>query len=247
MFPLTHMAVARQVLEKDNAMIVTGAIFPDDCAYLGFSRNTCHVLSLDLFDYCREYWPDELYLDFVRASLTHSTVLPGLDFYADEEYGGELRGYCFQRGEKLVPQVMAACHLERGLAYWKAHNFVEMAFEVLTAERIPTIGDRVTSLLPRLETIFPATFLARYLNRSEEQIVEMYRAVAQHFSFDGHDVPEMASRFARHIANSFGVEQADTEEAAAIVMAARELVADEYDDFMAMTVANIRRDIKPFL
>lgn len=247
MFPLTHMAAAKEILDKDTIMVATGAIFPDDCAFLGYSRNTCHNLSLDLYDYCREYWPEEPYLDFVRASLTHSPILPGLDFYADEEYGGELRGYCFQRGEKLVPKVMQICHLNEGLAYWKAHNFIEMAFEVLTADRYPGIGDEITALLPRLEQEFPATFLAEYLHRDEASIHKMYRVVSEHFCFDGHDIREMAARFTRHIAHSFQVECADADAAASLILEAKELVANEYDAFMDEAILHIRQAIQPFL
>ena len=246
MFPLTHLACARAVLGKETTMTALGALFPDYCAFLGIPRNTGHCLSLDLYDFCLQEYPTEEALDFVRASLTHGTCLPGIDYYADEVYGGQGRGYCFQKGELIAAKVEKACKLPPSLAYWKAHNVIELAFDVLTVRRDPTVGKNIPALLDAVESDFPADFLAAYFRREPAEIYAMYRHVSEHFCFDGTDVALMADKFVGHIEHSFKRGRGDRAATADLILEACALIADDYDGFMSDCNAAISRALAPY-
>src|SRR5258708_13283257 len=88
---------------------------------------------------------DVAFHDCVVEVLTHGSEPRGFDWYSDEQYRAplEARGYAFQRGQPLASAAAAACGLAEDQGWWKAHNLVEMAFELtLFAER-PACGDHL--------------------------------------------------------------------------------------------------------
>lgn len=237
MFPLTHLYTAKTVLGKENPLTVAGCLFPDFGSAIGIGRNLCHECGVDMYYYAKETAPD--HLDFALGAMTHGTALPGIDWYADEEYHGVRPGFCFQKGELIAADVAEACNLPAGMALWKTHNIIELAFDVLTEERDPGIGQRALRALPEKDAIFCTSFLESYLRRSDREIRKMFYTVPDTFSFDGNNIDEMADKFIRSLKKRHNIEGCDKDRLMMLIDKAVTLVEPLYDDFMEETFSAI--------
>ncbi|MDO4541506.1 MAG: hypothetical protein Q4C00_01570 [Bacillota bacterium] len=243
MFPLTHIATAEVVLGKENIMTVLGSMFPDFVSYLGIGRNVGHELGRDLYRYCLRYYPR--CVDFALGVLTHGTSLPGIDFYADEEYAGKRPGFCFQQGEKIASAVEKICHVPPSMALWKSHNFMEIAFDIITATRQKDLEQRAKDYIFR-DDIPVVKMLEDYLQVSEKNIRDMFRVVPEHFCFDGEDIELMTAKFLQSLKRRHGITGGNLAEATTITREALEIIEPQYDGFMSQVLPLIERDIGAF-
>ena len=138
MFPLTHLYTAKLALGYETPQTALGSLFPDYGAYLGLGRNLCHEMGVDMYHFAAEHFPD--HIDFALGAMTHGTALPGIDWYADEEYHDIRPGFCFQKAELICDEVKKCCNLPQNIAIWKTHNIIELAFDIITEKRVPGIG-----------------------------------------------------------------------------------------------------------
>ena len=237
MFPLTHLYIAKCVLGRENRLTSLGALFPDFGAFLGIGRNVCHELGVDMYRYAEEQHAG--YVDFALGALTHGTALPGIDWYADEEYHGVRPGFCFQKGELIAAELQEACALPDSMAVWKAHNVIEMAFDVLTERRCPALGERALKAIPQRDDPLCTDFLGPYLRRDSGDIAAMFREVSGYFGFDGNDIEEMADKFIDSLKRRHGIDGCDRRAVIRLTGKAVAIVEPFYDDFMAETTASI--------
>lgn len=238
MFPLTHLYTAKTVLGYENKQTALGALFPDYGSYLGLGRNLCHEIGLDMYHYAQE--KDVSRLDFTLGALTHGTALPGIDYYADEEYHGIRPGFCFQKGEAIVNEVAAACQLPSQMALWKAHNIIEMGFDVVTERRCPQIAKNLITALPVARQSFCGDFLADYLQLPGESIREMFIVVSGFYSLDGNDINGMAEKFITSLKRRHNIVGCNKEDLIKLIGIAAEIIDPLYDDFMAETTLKIK-------
>lgn len=237
MFPLTHLYIAKAVLGYETRLSSLGALFPDYGTYLGIGRNLCHEMGIDMYHYAREAVLD--HVDFALGALTHGVALPGIDWYADEEYHGVRPGYCFQAGEAIAEEVGKACCLPRGMQLWKTHNVVEMAFDAITEQKHPHIAATALSALPKEGKDFCTVFLQGYLGQSKEDIRHMFAEVSTYFSFDGNDLEAMAEKFIVSLDRRHGIRGCDQRSLVELIKKSIDIVAPVYDDFMAETIEKI--------
>lgn len=230
MFPLTHLYTAKAVLGYENRLTALGSLFPDYGAFLGIGRNLCHEMSLDMYHYAIEYFPDDI--DFALGALTHGTALPGIDWYADEEYHGLRPGFCFQKGELICDRVAKFCKIPQNMALWKTHNIMEMAFDVITEKRCPGIGKIVLNAVSSSEPPFCTAFLQSYLHCSETQICAMFSEVTGYFSFDGNDFEHMAEKFIVSLKRRHNITGCNKKELIKLIGEAVDIIEPLYDDFM---------------
>lgn len=238
MFPLTHLYTAKTVLGYENKQSVLGALFPDYGTYLGLGRNLCHEMGIDMYHYAKE--KDVHHLDFALGVLTHGTALPGIDFYADEEYHGVRPGFCFQKGELIADEVAAACNLPANMALWKTHNIIELAFDAVTEKRCPHIAKKLSESLPVEGEPFCTDFLAGYLNLPGDRIREMFVVVSDFYSFDGNDVEAMAKKFITSLERRHNIVGCDQGYLVELIHKAVEIIDPLYDDFMVETTTEIK-------
>lgn len=231
MFPLTHLYTAKAVLGYENRLTAWGALFPDYGAFLGIGRNLCHEMSLDMYHYAAEFFSD--HIDFSLGALTHGTALPGIDWYADEEYHGVRPGFCFQKGKLICDRVAKCCNLPQNMALWKTHNIIELAFDVITGRRCPGIGRIILDSLPSSEKPFCTDFLQSYLHRSEKDICAMFSEVTGYFSFWGDDIEDMAEKFIVSLERRHQITGCDKNKLINLIGEAVNIVEPFYDDFMA--------------
>lgn len=242
MFPLTHLYTAKQVLGYENEQTVLGALFPDFGAFLHIGRNVCHEMGIDMYRFAEEN--DAGHIDFSLGVLTHGTALPGIDFYADEDYHGIKPGFCFQKGELIAEELMHACNLPANMAVWKAHNVIELAFDVITEKRCPGIGKAALAAIPTDPDDDCAVFLESYLNYSRREILTMFTEVSTHFSFDGGNIGEIADKFLASLVRRHDIRGGDRLALIRIIGKSVALIEPCYDDFMAETIALIKADLQ---
>lgn len=238
MFPLTHLYTAKTVLGYENKQTALGALFPDYGSYLGLGRNLCHEMGIDMYHYVQE--KDVSQLDFALGALTHGTALPGIDFYADEEYHGIRPGFCFQKGKAIVDEVAAACQLPSRMSLWKTHNIIEMGFDVVTESRCPQIAKTLITALPVAGEPFCGDFLGEYLQQPGERIREMFTVVSDFYSLDGNDLKGMAAKFSTSLKRRHNIIGCKEEDLVELIGKAAEIIEPLYDDFMAETTGEIK-------
>ncbi|MEE0776458.1 MAG: hypothetical protein U0M15_05315 [Bacillota bacterium] len=236
MFPLTHMAVAEKVLGQENQKTILGSLLPDFVSFLGVGRNLGHEMGFDLYHYAQEF--DKNYVDLALGVLTHGTCLPGLDTYADEAYHGEAMGFCFLEGRKISEEAARICCLPPSMALWKSHNIIEMAFDALTAERIPDIGQRGEAALAHVDESL-CRFLSEYFRVEVQKVAEMFQVVPEQFSFDGTDHEVMMKKFLRSLERRHGIVGGNLTEATDLLETAIKIVKPQYDGFMGEVVPAI--------
>ncbi len=240
MFPLTHIAVAQKTLNKENTMTVLGSVFPDFVAYLGLGRNLGHELGRDLYYYCLANFPQ--CLDFALGVLTHGNSLPGIDFYADEEYDNKRPGFCFQQGKALISDIERYCNVPASMAPWKSHNFIEIAFDVLTANRDKTLQQRAEKHIFQ-EDIPVIDMLHSYLKLPQKEILEMFRVVPKQFCFNGNDTELMTEKFLLSLRNRHGITGGNLKDAVKITEKSIAIVTPLYDSFMNNALGKIKESL----
>lgn len=241
MFPLTHIYTAKAVLGRENKLTALGSLFPDYGAFLGLGRNLCHEMSLDMYHYATERFPD--HADFALGALTHGTALPGIDWFADEEYHGIHPGFCFQKGELICDEVAACCSLPQNIALWKTHNIIELAFDVITEKKDPGIGKIIFEAIPQENKPFCSAYLQSYLNRSEDDIRTMFTKVTDYFSFDGNNIDEMADKFILSLERRHNITNCKKEDLVGLILKAVDIVEPLYDDFMTEAIGAITSEL----
>ena len=242
MFPLTHLYTAKLALGYENPQTALGSLFPDYGAYLGIGRNLCHEMGVDMYHFAAEHFPD--HIDFALGAMTHGTALPGIDWYADEEYHGLRPGFCFQKAELIVDDVKACCNLPQNIAIWKTHNIIELAFDIITEQRCPAIGRSALDALPAKNEDFCTAFLQSYLERPAKDIREMFTEVTDYFSFDGNDVDGMAEKFIVSLERRHNITNCNKPDLIRLIGQAADIVEPLYDDFMEEAVNAIISDLQ---
>lgn len=151
MFPLAHAwLLSRIVLEPVPAHYL-GCVWPDMLFDSPLSHPQSHRSGAALVAYTKTLTDSQdaaTMSAFVAGVLTHGSEPRGFDWYSDEEYGGrpaEERGYAFQRGKALTLDAAAACDVPEYQGWWKAHNFIEMAFERPLYATHPQLGDQLAA------------------------------------------------------------------------------------------------------
>lgn len=237
MFPLTHLYTAKAVLGYETKLSALGSLFPDYGAYLGIGRNVCHEMGIDMYYYALEN--DKSHIDFALGALTHGTALPGIDWYADEEYHGIRPGFCFQSGEAIAGEVAKACNLPQNMAIWKTHNIMELAFDVITEQKHPGIAKTVLTALPEEGNPYCTSFLHHYLGKSEKEITEMFTEVTGYYSLDGKDIGQMADKFILSLKRRHHISGCDRDALISLIYRAVEIVEPVYDGFMDEAISGI--------
>lgn len=210
MFPLVHHIVNRKIAEHVTSEMVMGALWPDMAIGAKVNRQLSHSGGEDFFLWCEANAPD--YLDLARGVISHGSTPGCVDYYADEYLPAELaaslnldtdgnftsspyftsshtqsypKGLCFTLGEKYVDAVKASTNLPDDLIWWKAHNFVEMGYELLTNQAHPDLRHDILEVVRNpAEVGRSADVLAEYFHASASKIKIIFSRVPILFALD---------------------------------------------------------------
>lgn len=144
MFPIAHAYLMERLFAEPTPAHYLGCVWPDMLFDGPLTHTETHKQGRDLLAFARESAPN--ILPFIRAALTHMSEPHGFDWYSDEQYDpGATKGYAFVRGAPFVGAVVAATKVDPKDGVWKAHNFVEMSFDMALGQRFPHLGRAVAA------------------------------------------------------------------------------------------------------
>lgn len=141
MFPIVHYFTNKTFNQKGGAFLILGGIFPDLASSAGIKRDDAHQVGESFYYYCLENAREGLPL--ARGILGHGIKPYGMDYYADEYWPGGERGWCFQQGKSWARKVGQSTLLPEELWYWKSHNFIEMALDLLVDREHPELKNEI--------------------------------------------------------------------------------------------------------
>ncbi|MCL1873735.1 MAG: hypothetical protein FWF85_06430 [Clostridiales bacterium] len=229
MFPITHYYCAKKIFGRSSSLLILGGLWPDLARGTGVGRNQAHESGKQFWQWCQKQAPDAL--DLARGIICHGSDPPGLDFYADESWPGGEKGWCFQAGEAWLAQVASATALPEHYVGWKAHNFVEMAFELILIKQEPDLGRDILAAVVDQKAVEQASILlSEFWHLEPKQVADCYAQVNRIFAIDPLDPYNLALK--QDLAMRFrNQSQAADIEAMAYLL---ELIAkDKPEDYLA--------------
>jgi hypothetical protein len=231
MFPLVHHYCNKIILPPvDNAMIL-GGLFPDLAMNAGIWRDTAHTCGLQFYKWCQENDHDNI--NFIKGILSHGTEPLGLDYYADEFWQGGEKGYCFQQGVPWMDRVREATRLPENLIWWKAHNFVEMSFELSAIERDPLLGQEILEAIKDRETVKRVCRMVQdYFDVDMHKMIEAYDMVEDIFALEEIDPYFLSQKQQRAFIRRHKQNGANVDLMAALLTEMHEFFEDKFDPFM---------------
>jgi hypothetical protein len=149
MFPMAHLWLLERVVGRPSPAHYVGCVWPDMLFGSPLTHSESHMRGAELLAYARRRLADGApdaaeFMDFVWGAITHGSNPHGFDWFSDEQWGDDpsRRGYAFQRGGVIADETAAACDVAQALGLWKAHNIVEMSFELSLYAGDPGLADR---------------------------------------------------------------------------------------------------------
>lgn len=145
MFTLPHIYVATKVAKSHHPLLVLGSFLPDigllskTEAEKDFSWNQLHEGGDQIINYAKKFNPK--FIPLGLGVVSHG-VTYGLDKYSDRVYKGKPPGYAKEKANPLYESVIECCKVSQEIGEVFAHNFIEMAVNLLVAKKYPrTIKD----------------------------------------------------------------------------------------------------------
>jgi hypothetical protein len=227
MFPITHTWFAEKVMGlKDNSLIL-GAIFPDIVITGCLDYKQTHYCGFELYNKLVDNNSN-----FAKAMATHTIYPKGLDYYGDERYKSGCKGYCFQKGQLIVNEVIDACNIPESFGLWKAHNFIEMGIEL-------NIINNQQNLLEELHRAFldkaaieqVSGPIEGYFGLKRNEIIESYKRFSQYIEMDKTDCHSMADKYNLQMQSKHSI-KIDVDRAAIIINNCRSLVETDFQEFI---------------
>lgn len=261
MYPLVHYYVNQQVFGEVSHLTALGALWPDLAVGAGGNRDDAHSQGAEFYAWCLDNMPEAL--DAARGMIGHGIAPPCVDYYADEFWPDHVRGYMFREALPYLPQVAACTGLDgdtdipllppggeppRSNVWWKAHNLVEMAYEMITARRHPNLGAQLVEAVADEEAV---NTLARALNRwqglSVQPVTDIFAAVPTSYALIDAEAMAQAKMQAASMHHRFSSFNVDIPALAALLEKISEDQADKYPIFMSFLVERTREQMRPYM
>ena len=246
MFPMAHVWLLERVVPRPLPAHYVGCVWPDMLFGSPLTREESHTRGADLLAFARQRLADDVpgasdFLAFVAGAITHGSEPHGFDWYSDEQWGDEpsLRGYAFQQGASIANATAAACDLAPAFGPWKAHNIVEMSFELTLYDADSGLPDRYAAaaedadLRSRL-----ADGLASFYGRPGPALAESMRAFAQWWVRPT-SAAALAHVYARQVRIKHDARAPDEYAIAALIERAGALTASDRADYLTTCVTRV--------
>lgn len=250
MFPIAHVWLLERVIPAPTPAHYLGCVWPDMLFSSPLNHVDSHQRGAELLAFAQTRQragmsdADEL-LAFVVGALTHGSQPHGFDWYSDEAWGdqppeaNEAKGYAFQRGLPLAAATAAACRLPPEDGAWKAHNIVEMAFEVPMYTAGPHLGERFAAanrdeaLVARI-----AAPLGAFYGKPAKALAAAMTTFARYWVFPA-SVTTLAHIYAMQTRAKHHVNDPDEAALATLIGRAAELIAPDRDAYLDTCVAGV--------
>lgn len=246
MFPVAHGWLIAQVTERPTPADYLGCVWPDMLFGSPITHPQSHKSGAQLLAFGRGLpvgaERDE-FIAFTRGVITHGSEPHGFDWFSDEGYGdhGAEKGYAFQRATPLAARAAVACGVPEAMGLWKAHNFIEMAYERwLYAENAQAAGALLSACADAdlMERI--AEPLARYFAHEPAALAESMRRYAEMVALVPASLDALADAYVRQTRYRHPGAQPDASAIAALIGEAETIIASDRDDYLGVCLAGVR-------
>jgi len=241
-FALTHLYFAERLLGELEPAQALGAVFPDTGLAGGLSWEETHTVGERLYDRSVSLLPrDEpgIPARFARAVITHGAIPEGLDHYSDRAYRGGDHGYCFELSRDIADEAADICGLPRSAGWWKAHNFIEMAADLIVHERRPDLGPMLQlALTDRALLGTLASFLSDSLAATIEadRLENAFMEFPDYVQLDQVTPGTLAQKYEVQVEAKHGVQSIDVDAAESLIERCVPRVASTLDEFIALSL-----------
>ena len=243
MFPLVHYFVNSEIAAKTGKTVprltALGGLWPDLAANAGCSRDEAHMMGAAFHAWCLAQAPEGR--DLARGIISHGSAPPCVDYYADEAWPDTPdypKGWCFLQGEAYRDAVAAATRLPERMIWWKAHNFVEMSYELLTDAAHPDLKLELLAAIHDEEAVNTAArLLAAYTGKPAGVIAGCFRHAPDTFAIATVSADELAQKQCLSFVMRHRHCDGDAAAMAALLLRMRDELAADYPAFLAVAVA----------
>ena len=238
MFPICHIYFADKIIGKLSQFNILGSIYPDIVISDVLSRESTHYNTLQLYDYFK--YMDIKMRDFAMGTITHGVDMKGLDYYSDENYPDMDSGYCFEKGKQIEKDVINCCKIPEKWGLWKAHNFIEMAFEICVYRQNKWLKESLKNALEDIEVIkYVSKNLQLFLNINEGMLVDKFKRFTDFIEYKDINENTMMKKYCIQLEVKYGIKDVNNLCGAKIIAKAIELIQGDVDDFFDFTVAKV--------
>ena len=261
MYPLVHYYVNQQIFGRVSHLTALGALWPDLAVGAGGDRDEAHSQGVAFFEWCRSHMPKAL--DAARGMIGHGIDPPCVDHYADEYWPDHVRGYMFREalpylqevadctgldGDTVIPLLPPGAEPPRSNVWWKAHNLVEMAYEMITAHLHPELGSLLLEAVADEEAIATlALALKGWQGLAIQPIKELYAAVPGSYALLDAGALAQAEKQAASMHHRFTSYNVDIPALAALLEKISTEQAEKYHVFMDFLVERTLEQMRPYL
>lgn len=236
MFPITHICFAEKVMGFRDNSVILGAVYPDIVITGCLDYKQTHYCGFELFDYLKCNCSS-----FAKAMITHTVNPKGLDYYGDENYKSELKGYCFQKAQQIVRKVIAACNIPESFGLWKAHNFIEMGIELNVIEKYQGLVEELhKSFLDRDVIKHISGYIESYYGLKKNKIYDSFNQFSQYIELEKSTCYTLAEKYNLQMQSKHNI-SIDIELAAEIIDSCRRIVMDDIHEFILYSSENVKR------
>jgi len=241
MFPLTHVYMIQKIFQPADDLLVLGSIFPDSTIGNSLTYNQTHRQGKRIYEYIKDKEPD--FLPFILGVISHGVEPKGLDYFGDEKYLDFEKGYCFEWARPIVDATIEVCNLPRRFGWWKAHNFIEMAIELDIAYRYPEAHAALSRAYENTELIaWAGETLADFFYATPHEIIAGIIHFRNYVLEEGVSASKLAISYNNQMFRRHSI-KVDIEKVEELILWARELVKDNYEDFLDYCSKEIRRTL----
>lgn len=248
MLSIAHVWLLEQLVEQPTPAHYLGCVWPDMLFQSPLTHRQSHRQGQALWDYARSLPAKseerETFRAFVAGALTHGAEPHGFDWYSDEEYGGlpaEARGYAFQRGAPLAEDAAKACGVPPDQGWWKAHNFIEMAFERALYADNPRRGEAIAGACADEGLLATMShLLAPHVGHAAEALAAPMRVFPGLVALQPTSVESLARAYAAQVPQKHPGAQPDEAAIARLIERAERMIAPHKRIFLDSCVEQVR-------
>ncbi|MCI8335956.1 MAG: hypothetical protein HFI72_02140 [Peptococcaceae bacterium] len=243
MFPLMHHYIGKNLAASNSSVIALAAVLPDLCVNMGLERAFGHTQGEAFYRWAQANCPAAKEVAFLFA--THGVSPQGLDYYSDEYWPGEERGFCFQYANQYLPQVIKACAIPEKWAQWKGHNLVEMAFEADIVEKAPELCQEMMAAAEDTAAVnFVAEAFAAFAGIPPAKAAASLEKIPVIFGIDKGTPQELAEKYEIQLRIRHQITTASIPQIAALIQQIREEQQTAMADFTQKVFPLIAANLK---
>jgi hypothetical protein len=239
MFPIAHAYLMTQLFPAPTPAHFLGCVWPDMLFTGPLTHTQTHKQGRELLAFVRRDSPE--LLPFCRAALTHMAEPHGFDWFSDEHYDpGAAKGYAFERARPFVAEVVRAARVKPEDGLWKAHNFVEMSFELALGQQYPELGRAVAAACAKVDLVAAVTApLARHFNQPQVALAANIGRFPTTVALDRPTSLDLATAYAIQLNLKHSITDPDIPALADIIDRVWAAIAPDRDQFLATCVREV--------